>query len=213
MTPDLSSRIDAEFTAHETWIEDLRGAQLADYEGRRDRLKLFDPLCDHLKTIWAPRLQLLSERFGNRVEVTPTLTPGRREAKFAFDSKLARIVLRFSAYTDSDVRRLVLSYDLSIVPILMKFEPHAEIDFPIDDVDSSAVGQWVDDRIVEFVRTYMSLHQNEYYLKENMVEDPVSGTRFPKDAAAATLERAGKTYYFISEATRREFEAQGAEPA
>jgi YHS domain-containing protein len=43
--------------------------------------------------------------------------------------------------------------------------------------------------------------------------DPVSGTRFPKDAAAATLVWQGATRYFISEETRREFERQNVLPA
>ena len=41
-----------------------------------------------------------------------------------------------------------------------------------------------------------------------MVEDPIAHVRFPKQAAATTLERHGQTYYFIGEDTRREFEKQ-----
>lgn len=41
-----------------------------------------------------------------------------------------------------------------------------------------------------------------------MVTDPVSGTSFPKLAAGARLERDGHTYYFVSDKTRREFEAK-----
>jgi len=44
-------------------------------------------------------------------------------------------------------------------------------------------------------------------------EDPVAGVRFPRFAAAASRELGGKTYYFIGEETRREFEAKhGAAP-
>jgi YHS domain-containing protein len=39
-----------------------------------------------------------------------------------------------------------------------------------------------------------------------MVEDPVVHVRFPKEAAGATLEVHGKTYYFVGEETRRKFE-------
>ena len=41
-----------------------------------------------------------------------------------------------------------------------------------------------------------------------MVEDPVARVRFPRAAAAATLEWQGQTVYFIGEETRREFEKQ-----
>ena len=50
------------------------------------------------------------------------------------------------------------------------------------------------------------LHENEYYLKEKMVEDPIAKVRFPSFAAAATLEHEGKTLYFIDESTLREFQ-------
>ena len=59
-----------------------------------------------------------------------------------------------------------------------------------------------------FLLPYLSLHENEDYLKDHMVEDPVAGARFPKFAAGATLEWQGRTLYFIGEETRREFEKQ-----
>ena len=36
--------------------------------------------------------------------------------------------------------------------------------------------------------------------------DPVADVRFPKAYAQSSLEKEGKTYYFISEQTHREFE-------
>ncbi len=78
--------------------------------------------------------------------------------------------------------------------------------FRLRNIDDAAVAKWIDDRIVDFVRTYVSLHENEYYLKDFMVEDPVAHVRFPKFAAGTTLESNGKTVYFIGEETRREFE-------
>ena len=53
------------------------------------------------------------------------------------------------------------------------------------------------------MRTYLSLHENQYYLKGHMVEDPVAKIQFPKYAAGATLERDGKTLYFIDETDPR----------
>ena len=42
-----------------------------------------------------------------------------------------------------------------------------------------------------------------------MVEGPVAGDCFPRFAAGATLERDGKTHYFVGEETRRFREATG----
>jgi YHS domain-containing protein len=41
-----------------------------------------------------------------------------------------------------------------------------------------------------------------------MVEDPIAEVRFPKFAAADSIEWNGKTYYFIGAETRRTFEAK-----
>ena len=118
--------------------------------------------------------------------------------------------LRLSATTDQDVQQVILNYDLEIMPILMKYEHHAELALPLDAVDDERVSTWIDDRLVQFVKTYLSLHENQYYLKEHMVEDPIAHVHFPKFAAGATLESGGKTHYFIGEETRREFQKQHA---
>jgi hypothetical protein len=65
---------------------------------------------------------------------------------------------------------------------------------------------------VDFVRTYLALHENDAYLEEHMVEDPVTHVRFPQFAAGATLERDGQKIYFVDEESRREFEKQGGAP-
>lgn len=204
----LLQRIDDEFTSVEAKVKQLQSETVKVYEGRQQRLELFQKACEKLREVWKPRLEALSAKFGQRVKVTPRVSRQLREATFEFDSKLARIILRFNASTDEDVRKLVLDYQLEILPILMKFEPHARAEFPLEGADPKAVEKWIDDRIVDFVRTYLSLHQNEYYLKGHLVVDPIAGVEFPKYAAAATLDWQGKPWYFISEKTRGEFAKQ-----
>ncbi len=204
----LLARIDGEFAVGEQKIKAFQAEQTQAYEDRQRRLKMFEQVCEQLRDIWRPRLEALAQRFGERVKVTPEICGEVRQATFKFDSNLAHIDLRFRASTDQDVRKLVLDYELQILPILMKFEPHKQAEFPLEAVDTAAVAQWLDDRIVDFVRTYLSLHQNEFYLKGHMVVDPVAQVRFPRFAAASVLEWQGKKHYFISEKTRREFETK-----
>ncbi|MFO0918440.1 MAG: hypothetical protein U0872_09015 [Planctomycetaceae bacterium] len=204
----LLNRIDAEFKAVDEKLKKFQSQQVQEYAGRKQRLGQLDQTFAQLGAIWQPRLQALADKFGDRVKVTPHVTPSARDATFKFQSNLARIVLRFSATTDEDVRQLILAYDLEILPILMKFDSHAELAVPLDQVDPQVIGDWVDDRIIAFVKTYLSLHENDLYLKDAMVEDPIAKVRFPKFASAARLERDGKTYYFIGDETRREFEGR-----
>ncbi len=204
----LKKKIDAEFAAMEGKIKKIQAGNVQEHQGRQDRLEKYSKVLDQLREVWRPRLEALAERFGDRAEVKPTVTPGGRGATFKFKSGLARVDLRFSVFTDQDVRNVIFNYDLEIIPILMQFESHSKVSFPLDAVDTEALGRWIDERIVTFVRTYLSLHENEYYLKGHMVQDPIAGVSFPKYAASATLERNGKTYYFIGEETRREFESK-----
>ena len=92
----------------------------------------------------------------------------------------------------------------------MKFDSHNELEVPLDAINSAQLAQWLDDRIVNFVHTYLALHENPYYLKDQMVQDPIAKVQFPKFAAAAQLEQNGKTVYFIDESTLREFQLQSA---
>jgi hypothetical protein len=201
----LLGRIDAEFSRSQTNLERLRKERLEEHRGRQTRLALFEQACEKLKDVWGPRLEALNQAFGERVQATPQMATGRRQATFRFTSDLARITLTFSATTDLDVRSLILEYSLEILPVLMSYPDHARLEQPLEKIDPAAIGTWIDDRIVDVVRTYLSLHENEFYLKAHMTEDPIAQVRFPTFAAAATLERNGKTLYFMANETRDEY--------
>jgi YHS domain-containing protein len=209
---NLASRIDAEFSAVEQKVKKLQAQKVEEDKQRQQRVEQLGKVFDQMRGIWGPRLELLVKKFGDRVKVTPRFVPSTREATFDFQSNVARIRLKFSAFTDRDVEKLNLSYDLEIIPVLMEFKHHDGVEFPLNAIDKEAVAKWVDDRIVDFVRTYFSMGENEIYLKDEMVEDPVAHIRFPRVAAAGTLEWQGKKYYFIGEETRREFAGQNKIP-
>lgn len=202
----LKARIDAEFSELDDKIKHAQSEAVETHNARQDRLRDFERRLDALADIWTPRLEALVDRFKDRAQVTPHIVSSAHEASFVFQSELARTRLRFSATTDHDVRKLILSYDLEIVPALMEFEAHQQTEFALDAVDELAIESWLDDRIIEFVQAYLSLHENEYYLKEHMVVDPIAGVRFPSFAAAARLEWEGKEYHFMGDDTRRQFE-------
>jgi YHS domain-containing protein len=204
----LASRIDGEFAAVEQKYRAAQTEQLQEYRERQKRLEQLGAVFGQLAEVWKPRLEMLAAKFGDRVQVTPRLTPSTREAAFEFKSKVGRVRLRFSALTDRDVQKVILAYDLEIIPIVMRFEPHAELEFPLGAVDKAATARWIDDRIVDFVRTYLAMGEDDVYAKAPMVEDPVAHVQFPEFAAGASLEWQGRKYYFIGEETRREFARQ-----
>jgi YHS domain-containing protein len=201
----LHDRIEAEIRDIEQKVHEFQDRQVREFEGRQERLEQFATLCDQLDPVWRPRLETLAEMFRDRIQVTPGVGHGRRSATFRFNSNLAQFNLTFTAMTDEDVRHLVLDYALDILPILMNFEKNAQLILPLDAVNPEVVGDWIDDRIIEAVKTYSQLHQNANYLKGHLVRDPIANIEFPKYAAAAEVQWRGKTYHFIGEQTRDEF--------
>ena len=204
----LASRLDAEFSALEQKVKRQQVEKAAEHQQRQKRLGLLAEVFGELRDTLKPRLELLVEKFGDRVQTTPRVVPSTREVTFDFQSRMARVRLKFSATTNRDVDKVILSYDLEIIPVLMRYKPHDEIEFPLNGVNMETAAKWIDDRIVDFVQTYFAMGENEIYLKDQMVEDPIAHVRFPKVAAATALEWQGQKFYFIGEETRREFEKQ-----
>ena len=204
----LASRLDAEFSAVEEKAKKFQSEQAEEHKQRQKRLEQLGKVFDQLRDIWRPRLELLVQKFGDRVQTTPRIVPATREVTFTFQSRQGRVGLKFSASTDRDVQKVILGYDLEIIPVYFRYQPHAELEFPLGAVDEAAAARWVDDRVVDFVRAYLSMAENEFDAQEHMVEDPVAHVRFPAFAAGATLEWQGQKYYFIGEETRQEFARQ-----
>jgi YHS domain-containing protein len=207
---DLVNRIDAEFSAVEQKVKKFQAQQVQEHQERQKRLEQLGRVFNELQEIWRPRLEVLAQKFGNQVQSKPRIIASTREVTYNFQSQVARVGLKFSASTDQDIRKVVLGYDLEIIPMLMRYKPHDELEFPLNAVDKDRVAKWMDDRIVEFVQTYFAMGENEIYLKDQMVEDPVAHVRFPKMAAATTVAYQGQTFYFVGEETRREFEKDHA---
>lgn len=203
---NLTGRLDAEFEIFRKGAEEFQVAAKSEYEAREKRFReQFVPAVERVVNLLRPRLEVLVERFKERIKVVPDVREHEREVKLTFNSPLASIDLTFRLSHDAEVKHLVLDEDLEILPILMQFNQHASLTMPLDRIDEGEITSWFDDRIVEFVQTLGALHRNQYYLKGHLVVDPVAGVEMPKYAAKATLEADGKTYYFISDETRIQF--------
>jgi len=120
-------------------------------------------------------------------------------------SELAGTIrLGFKLSHDSDVRNILLDYNLDIIPISFRLNPHTRLEMPLESCDEAAVAKWLDERIVEFANAYLELLSTKQYQEKAMVSDTVAGISFPKHFAASTLGHEGTTCYFISDETCRE---------
>jgi YHS domain-containing protein len=204
---DFSERLDSEFGLMPTAVEEQRAFLEREYHERQARFeKSFVPALAQLRLIWEPRRDALLARFKDTIHIKPIARDEFCKITFSIDSILARINLRFTFSHDPEVRCIILQYDLEIVPILMKFDNHSTLELQLENFDREMAAQWLEDRMVSFVRTFVEMNGNQYYLKDHMVEDPVAGVRMPKGIVKETVDWDGHKYYFICADTRREFE-------
>jgi YHS domain-containing protein len=210
----LIRRIDQELAAevgHQkaAWAEEVRTNR-----ERGPRLQRYDAVAQHIIELLKPRLAAFIERFKDVVKAEPVVREHTRAMNLAFAATVAKVTLLFEVFPDSGVDHVRLECTQEIIPVLVRYDKHSVLEFSLDAVQDDAVVQWFDERIVAFVKVYLAVVRQDAALKEQLkdqlVEDPVAKIRFPKYLAASTLERDGRTYYFVDEDTRREFEKQPA---
>jgi hypothetical protein len=202
---ELTRRIDGALAAVKDKAKQQTQQRLQEFQDRQGMLKEYEAAQVRIVEVVKPRLEALAKRAGDRVKVTPNVSQTRRSAAFEFKSNKALMVLTFSVAPDQQVKHAVVEYDLKVVPVLWRFDSHAEFSTPVDKVDADGLAKWVDDRIMGFVNLFIEVHEGELFDKSQMVEDPVAKISFPKFAAGATLEHGGQTYHFIDEKSRAEF--------
>lgn len=205
---DLSRRLDAVLEEARGRVKAFQAEAQTSYEQIGERFHAFVPVAERIAELAREKLRKLRERV--EFEVTPAHV---REERYYLRSVVVEVKsdlagtirLTFRLSHDADVRHVLLDYELEILPVFFRFEPHARLDVPLESYDEAVVDRWLDDRLVDFANAYLELHLTRQYQDRVLVADPVAGIRFPRYYAAATLEHQGTTYHFVSEETRREF--------
>jgi YHS domain-containing protein len=210
----LINRIDEELAA-EVGRQKAAWAEVArENRERGPRLQRYEAGAEHIIELLKPRLAAFIERFKAVVKAEPAVREHTRAINLTFSATVAKVTLHFEVFPDRDVNHVRLECTQEIIPVVVPYDKQSVVEFPLDAVQDDAVVQWFDERIVAFVKAYLALVRQDAALKEHLkdqlVEDPVTRIRFPKYLASSTLERDGRTYYFVDEDTRREFEKQPA---
>jgi YHS domain-containing protein len=206
----LIRRIDQELGA-EVKREKAAWAEAAQANREREqRLLRYKPVAKQIIDLLKPRLAAFMERFKAVAKAEPSVRQHTRAVTLTFAATVAKVTLTFEVFPDRDASHVRLECTQEIVPVLVRYDKQSVLELPLDAVQDDAVVQWFDDRLVAFVKAYMAIVRQDAdikeHIKDQLVEDPVTKIRFPKYLAASTLERGGRTYYFVDEDTRREFE-------
>ena len=212
----LTDRIDQEIAA-EVQRQKSAWAEVAQANRERGlRLQRYETEAPHLIDLLKPRLDAFIERFKSIVKVEPAIREHTRAVNLTFAATVATARLRFEVFPDESINHVRLECTQEIIPVLVPYDKQSSLEFPLDGVRDDEVVAWFDDRIVAFVKAYIAIVRQDAVLREQLedkfVEDPVSKIRFPKYLASSTLIRDGRTYYFLDEDTRRQFEQKPAMP-
>jgi len=159
-----------------------------------------------LESVIRPRMEELARHFDNAA-----IIDSHGETDFHCVCKFAHIP-RFPATAYLDISLLpgesptsmTTHYALQIFPVLMEYKHDEDMTFPLDGPDE-AIGVWVEDKMVEFIDTYLRLETHPIYQKDNMVSDPVCGMQISAAVATSRVEWSGQTFYFCSERCKGAF--------
>jgi YHS domain-containing protein len=78
---------------------------------------------------------------------------------------------------------------------------------PLDAMDDDVAADWIEQKLLEFLSTYLSVDRGRDDFEDESVTDPVCGMRVRRSAAAAGSDYKGHPYFFCSTACRRRFDA------
>ena len=202
----LAERILNRFEQHEHNLADKQqqlDGKMKEMLEQRERLVA---VAKHkIETVIIPRMEELARNFDNsKVEVLHTDSDYNCICVFAHTPRFPATVRLGIALLPGKKDALTARYDLSIFPVLMEFNHNSEEVFPLD-CDDEVLASWVEDRILEFIDTYLRLETHPFYQKDNTVLDIVCGMRIPSTSATSTIERNGRIFYFCSEHCKEAF--------
>jgi YHS domain-containing protein len=144
-------------------------------------------------------MEELTHHFVNsKIKVLHTDADYNCLCEFAHTPRFPATVKLVIALLPGKDEHLIAHYDLSIFPVLMEFNGNSEEIFPLE-CDEELLAGWVEDRILEFIDTYLRLETHPFYQKDNTVIDIVCGMRISSTSATSTVEKDGRTFYFCSE--------------
>jgi YHS domain-containing protein len=105
------------------------------------------------------------------------------------------------------MEQLQLRYQLDIRPSFFNYDAHDKFAVPLETVDDTVVGDWVERKLFEFLGSYLAIDRGRDDADDESVTDPVCGMRIRRSAAVASSECKGHPYFFCSAACQCRFDA------
>jgi YHS domain-containing protein len=206
---DLDRRIREQMAQNEERVrlhQNHLERRMQEWQARLDR---YAEVADQLmQTVVRPRADKLQKHFPNATAPAEKNTRHSCVYQFAHTPQYpATVTLELGITRNGEATTLAVQYRLTILPMFFPFESSDQLCMPLDAVDEEKIVRWMEDKIVGFVATYLRLETAQQYQTENTATDPVCGMQISRARPGATLEHAGRTFYFCIDECRAKFAA------
>lgn len=173
----------------------------------RSRRQQFEEVAKSLvATVIKPRLETVTELFPSARTLADEQA-SRCWCWFASSDRFpVTAKIEFAVEHDESVEQVFVRYEACLMPVFVRFQPHDKLTTRIDGINPEQIADWVEERIVEFLETYLHHDRGQDDLEEDILTDPVCGMRLGRSDVQAQADYRGHPYYFCSAECREEFE-------
>lgn len=205
---DFATAVEARLEAADNQIQKARtGLSILMYQNEQYEL-LFEKLSKMLlEDVIATRLHKLATYLDN-ADIYMDLPSQQCGCRFKRTNTFCACAnLNFHLQRDPALQQATLNYCAQIQPDLLEYERQSSFAITLDDIDTTPVETWVDQKLLGFVDTYLEVRVSEHYETFSQVVDPVCKMRINR-IVALPLEHDSKTFYFCAESCRDAFKKE-----
>jgi YHS domain-containing protein len=207
---DFDERVKSKFAEHQERLKSHNHALATRMQKIDEKFQRYTAEADRLtQSVLRPRMERLAAHFENAFVLEPD-EAGRHHSVCVFKHTerypaTARLEIGFGRDRDND--NLEVHYRVQILPIFFDFPKEDCAHIPLEPLDEEKVVQCIEQKIGDFLDSYLKIEFVEQYQSNNLVADPVCGMFVNKYHAPAQMDHEGTTYYFCVDECRKKFAA------
>ncbi len=186
------------------WTPQEAEKYMAEYGVRRQR---FEQLAHSLnRDVVRPRLETVA-RFLTNASMQEDLPSYRSSCWFEFCQRFPTVAqLEFAIEHDLHLDKLIVNIRTRMMPVFVQFSEQDNLLLSLDTVTEEEVADWVEERLLEFLDTYLRIDARGEDFAEEPATDPVCGMQIVRSKAAATDSYYGHPYYFCCKECQEKFQ-------
>ncbi len=170
------------------------------------RREKFETLAKWLiETVIQPRLETLASYFPN-ASLSRKEPVGQCSCWFGYCERFpASTRVAFAVEHDVRLEKVAVCFEASMMPMFIKMNERDRLTEPLDSIRGDTVAAWVEERLCEFLDSYLLIDRGPEEFREDTATDPVCGMRISRSAAAASDSYRGHPYFFCSRECQERF--------